>query len=182
MAILPKELYLFCIALFTGSLLVAQKPLKLFTELGLKGNVKAVAERTYEALENFGKPEKGDRAASNADYEFLKNGDIAEQNIYNQNGSLRTRHVYIYNEAGKLAEQNLYNPGGPLRIRFRYKYNNSGHLYEQRSFKPDGSMVSKYVFEYDKKGNQTVYSIYNSKGQLTEKTVYAYDSANNQTG
>ena len=73
----------------------AQKPLKLITELGLKGNVKTLSERTYEVLENFGKPEKGERAPDNGDYTFLKNGDIAEQNIYNQNGSLRTRHEYI---------------------------------------------------------------------------------------
>ncbi|MES2849076.1 MAG: hypothetical protein V4685_08470 [Bacteroidota bacterium] len=176
-----KKLLVSSIALWMAMFAAAQKPLKLFSELGLKENVKTLSLRTYEALDNFGKPEKGDRSSDNADYTFLKNGDLDERNIYNQNGSLRTRHVYLYDAAGKMIEQNMYDKGGPLRLRFRYKYNNNGHLYEQRSFKPDGTMVSKYTYEYDKRGNQVLVNAYTGKNEIIERTVYLYDSANNQT-
>lgn len=179
---ISKCLFVCAVALCGCLLSRAQKPAKLYNELGLTGNVKTMAERTFEALDNFGKPEKGERGSNNADYTFLPNGDIAEQNIYNQNGSLRTRHVYLYNSSGKLTEQNLYNPGGPLRVRYRYRYNGAGALTEQQSFKPDGSITAKYVNEYNKHGDLIKHTSYNNKNKLEEKIIYTYDSAHNQIG
>ena len=175
-----RKYYFFSIAfILLVHCAVAQKQTKQLAELGLKGMVKFMAERSYVALDNFGKPVKGERANDNADYTFNKTGSPAEQNIYNQNGSLRVRYTYRYNASDKLTEQNLYNPGGALKSKFKYRYNN-GNLVEQSLFKPGGGLISKYTYEYDSRSYQTVYNWYNSDGVLDEKTIYLYDVKGNQ--
>jgi len=146
------------IFLFVISVVTAQNPKRDLNQLALKGPVKELEVRTYLAVDNFGKPGKGDRVNDNASYIFNAAGNQLEQNIYNKNGSLRVRCAYLYNSNGKLHEQNQYNLGGALRSKFKYQYNGKGGLNEQSIFKPDGSLVSKYNYVYDYHRNQVTYS------------------------
>jgi len=136
---------LFLFFLFCTCCITAQPPKKDLSQLALKGPVKELEIRTYVALDNFGKPSKGDRVNDNSSYIFNASGNQLEQNIYNKNGSLRIRCAYQYNYNGKLQEQNQYIPGGALKAKFTYKYNSQGALNEQNMLKPDGSLISKYT-------------------------------------
>ena len=70
--------------------------------LGLKGMVQSMEERSYVAIVNFGKAEKGARIKDNTDHVFNKSGNHLEQEIYNNNGSLNVRYEYRYNASDQL--------------------------------------------------------------------------------
>ena len=100
------------------------------SRLGFKGKVQSMEERSYVAIGNFGKAEKGTRVKDNTDHVFNKSGNHLEQEIYNNNGSLNVRYEYRYNTSDQLIEQSLFNPGGSTKLKLKFKYDNKGNLAE----------------------------------------------------
>jgi len=160
---------------FTSIGTVAQTVKNDLVQWGLKGPVLSMDERSYAAIDNFGKLSRGARTNENSDHTFNRSGYHTEQNIYNQNGSLKVRYTYTYSN-GLLSEQTLYNPGGSMKARFRYRYNSYGKLAEQLQYRANSILTSKYTYEYDERKNQVAYKWYNEAGQLDEKYSYVYNS------
>jgi hypothetical protein len=153
----------------------AQADKKHLAGLSLKGVVKEMTIRSYVALDNFGKAIKGERANENVDYLFNGSGNQVEQNVYNQNGSLRARYTYRYSD-DKLMEQNVFNPGGAMKSKLKYKYNSIGLLAEESMLKPDGQLVSKYAYEYNSHSKMIASSSWDAGGAVDSKSTYLYDT------
>jgi hypothetical protein len=98
------------------------------TEANLKGNVSFVEKTEYEAVYKF--------------------GEI-------QNGRLKRKNTYKYDDKGNEIEKNFYNSSGSLGNKSTYKYDDKGNLIEENSYYSDGSLESKetYMYEFDKMGN-----------------------------
>ena len=131
------------------------------TEENLKGKVKSIKENTYEAVEKFGKIEKGnvfyDGFSSPSTIIYNEKRDKIEQNNYNSDSRLDSKTTYKYDEKGNNIEKNNYYSDGSLNYKTTYKYDEKGNKIEENWYDSDGSLYEKhtYKYEYDKNNNWT---------------------------
>ena len=157
------------------------------TEENLKGKVKSIKENTYEAVEKFGKIEKGnvfyDGFSSPSTIIYNEKRDKIEQNNYNSDSRLDSKTTYKYDEKGNNIEKNNYYSDGSLNYKTTYKYDEKGNMIEANFYNSDGSLSFKLTYKYDEKGNMIEATYYNSDGRLDSKTTYKYeyDKNNNWT-
>ena len=75
----------------------------------LKGKVRTFSQKSYEAKEKFGKPEKGDILdEGNFSKMFDKNGRLLEEAVYGDDGDLYHANVITYNASGDVEEIKIY--------------------------------------------------------------------------
>ena len=145
--------------------------------------VKSIQVLPYEALENSGKIEKGERhnMITNTVETFNEEGITIELKAYHPSGGLYYSYTYKYNETGKKIEDNrnsgsktiyeyddkgnmigdiYYNADGSKSTWSTYKYNDKGNMIEQKNYRADGSLgpVTKVInhnYTFDEFGNWT---------------------------
>ena len=153
------------------------------TEENLKGKVKSIKENTYEAVEKFGKIEKGnvfyDGFSSPSTIIYNEKRDKIEQNNYNSDSRLDSKTTYKYDEKGNNIEKNNYYSDGRLSYKYTYKYDEKGNNIEKNNYYSDGSLNYKTTYKYDEKGNMIEANFYNSDGSLSFKLTYKYDEKGN---
>jgi hypothetical protein len=97
-------------------------------EKNLKGNVSFVEKVTYAAEHKF--------------------GEI-------QNGILKSKYTYKYDEKGNNIEGNWYDSDGSLEYKYTFEHDDKGNEIEMKDYNSDGSLDYKQTFdyEYDKSDN-----------------------------
>ncbi len=172
-----------------------------WAKYNLKGKVKSFTNFSYEAIERFGKIEKGEKIdydLGNFQIKYNDKGNIIEENRYNLDGSLdeKSTYQYKYDTKGNKIEKNEYNSDGSLsykkvykydskgnliegndyysngKLDKNYKYDTKGNIIEENNYIYDGSLVKKYTYKYDNKGNRIESNEYDSDGILNIKYIY----------
>jgi len=157
--IIPFFLTLLFINGVMGQSLIKKKPNSL-AELNLKGKVKQLVETEYNAVERYGRIDKGD----NLGYS-----------------------IYLFNKQGNKIERGSYNPDGSTKtLKSLFKYNNRGDCIETIMITEKGDSISdknavtpKTVFTYDKNGNCTQWISHNENGEFMNKVISKYDGFGN---
>jgi len=161
--------------------------------------VKSIQVLPYEALENSGKIEKGERhnMITNTVETFNEEGITIELKAYHPSGGLYYSYTYKYNETGKKIEDNrnsgsktiyeyddegnmigdiYYNSDGSQGSKSIYKYNDKGNIIEKEMYLTKGD---KYTYKYDGKGDMISQAYYNVDGSQGSKRIYKYDDKGN---
>lgn len=169
----------------------------------VKGKVKKITIKQYEATSKFGKAELGP-LIKECTYVFGRNGKEIEyiyhqiqpysgdgkyQSIYNSKGKLiewnefnlqnklTTKYTCTYDAKDSLTEETWYNGDGKLRNKKTYKFDNNGNNIETVYYNSDRGINTKYIYSYTGK-NLTEEKGYNSKGDLEYFKSYFYDNKN----
>jgi len=177
--------------------------------MNLKGNVKSITERRFNAEEKKGKIVKEEKVKSynslTALY-FDKEGNIIEKIYYGQGSSIKLKTVYIYDEAGKLIEseggyksgrteksiyktdekgnvieENIFLDSSLVSISYK-TYDECGNMIKEKTLKADGTQESHIVYTYDKKRNIIEYKFLTTDGRNVSSTYryeYKFDSKEN---
>ena len=163
------------------------------TKKGLVGDVKSVRIIDYEAVDNFGKIEKGEPKSVGgymtykgiwtlpiANYmEFDRNGNKTVEASYTYSGKLHRKWIYRYDK-GRRTERNAFDANASHLLKWIYKYDAKGNIIESNIYKTNGSLSSKETYKYDNVGNLIEENQYKADGSLDSKEVYRYDSKRNR--
>ncbi len=155
----------------------------------LKGKVKQISNFKYEAVDKFGKIEKGEiiqdssyHYGNNYIIKFNEKGDEIEINNYNSNseGSLFYKVINKYDETGNRIEENWYKSDGSLDRKYIYKYDEKGNIIEEKKYYSDGNMAWGYSDKYNEKGKKIKRKFYDKhNGSLSSKGTYSYNEKGN---
>lgn len=164
----------------------------------LKGKVVKLTEITYNAIEKFGEPVKGEMTDKSI-YEYNESGNKTEwynyvSNEYNtfefkefyeyddkgnkvkwsNKGDLSGYGVNKFDKYGNVVELSSYNSDGKLSVRNIYKYDKDNNMSELSKYVEDGSLNSKYTYKYNSSGELIEEKGYTSKGDLYFIDKYYY--------
>ncbi len=106
-------------------------------------------------------------------YKYDKNGNPIEQIICLENNVLLTISSSVYDEKGNLIEDYSYDENdGKLRAKKVFTYDNNGNIIEIKIYSSSGESI--YKTTYDENGNP-IESISYDKTRPKRKTIYKYD-------
>lgn len=170
---------------------------------GLKGNVKSIESRTYEAKDVFGEIQKGtylDESFKYTEYDFdgnrIKEGYYVRPSYYlhvstydenknrvemieykssdhNSSGKINTRESFIYNDEGNLKEKNWFGSDNKLGTKYVYIYDDEGCLTEEKTYRADGSFHSNVIYKND----SDCRTIERLESRFDSRTTYKYNSS-----
>jgi len=90
--------------------------------------------------------------------------------------SLHEKETYIYDNKGNMTEEEVYRQDGSLNYKNIYKYDSKGNMVETDFYNSDGSLGFTNISKYDTKWNKIIESdFYASKDSLTEQVKYQLD-------
>jgi len=105
---------------------------------------------------------------------YDRRGNIVEELVYNEDGSLDTKAVRKTDESGNVIEETTCNIEEGDSETTRYRYDEMGNEIEWI-----GDDGDRGVTEYDDRGNRTTYSYYNMQGEREFQSLYRYDERRN---
>lgn len=157
-------------------------------EENLKGRVRSVVEKSYDAEEKFGEAIKTE-LYQQKDYYFNEQGDFTEErhrlSRSNPDYFSYGETIFQYDQQGNIIEKKSewISSGffGEIKHKYTYKYDNIGNKMEENYYNSEGELSSKEVYKYDGRGNKMEKNWYNSKGELKSKYTYKYDGKGNKT-
>jgi hypothetical protein len=113
-------------------------------------------------------------------YKYNEAGNKIEDDYYFSNGYHVFRIEYLYDKNNLLIEENAYDPDSSLSTRHLYKYNEKGLKSEMIIEQPKRNMKDTYRFNYDDQGNVISKSTFNwEKATGTYYYIYKYDLKKN---
>lgn len=145
--------------------------------LKLKGQVKAVKEIKFLAVDNFSEIVKGEKVRHiyNKEYLFNLDGYKIEENDYIPDGTLANRIMYLYKQ-NKLIEFNEYDSQGLLFGTGKYEIGENGFPNKLNYKTSDGRYNWSESFMYDNNDNIIEVSHFNAENVLESKEVYKYNT------
>ncbi len=141
----------------------------------IKGEVKTIRESSYNAVERFGKVEKGDEARRGKTLNFDSNGKLTEEDIY-IGVSLSAKVIHHYDEQNKGIESLIYNASGSLDSKAIYHYDNKNNNLDVIYYNSDGDFDYKFSYKYNDKGFNTEEYLYVDEVNYSYKITYKYDN------
>jgi len=141
-------------------------------------------------------------------YDYDIQGNLTKVTDYADDGSLRRRIFYLYDDNGnKIAEVTYgsYRAHSHLLFKHVFAYDAYGKVTEEAYYNPDGTSKYRGVTIYDARGNKVksvryssaatisstqIYTpegkvaeetIYNAKGSMESRSVYSYDAKGHTT-
>jgi hypothetical protein len=149
-----------------------------WNNLFLKGKVKQIIELQYEAVEKFGKVEKGDlyrQSGWDKIMVFNENGCYSEITYLNSYGKTVGRTDYTYTQKGDIFTEQDYDAEGGFTDKKQYFYDDKGRVNEILMFNNAGSSIGTRIVQYDDDKNEIINSTYNFAGMLTFKEIQQLD-------
>lgn len=150
-------------------------------ELGIKGKVKSIIVKSFEAEEKFGNAIK---TTMKDFYQqiFNENGFITEMHIFNAEGVKVATSFYKYDEKGHIYER-IYvfeiesNNGGKIKRSTKsiYNSNEQGLIIEENLYSSENLFDSKVTYIYDENNLKIGQNTYNVNGDLIGKEAYKYN-------
>lgn len=150
----------------------------------LKGKVKSVREKDYEAVEKFGKATKGETTRGFTPIRLTKyneQGNMIEQNRYFSDGKEENKSHFQYNENGKKLKKEIYDVAKESMYRWNYEYDEQGKLIEINIYDSNGELIRKIIYRYDEKDRVIEEIGYNSEGNLEDRQTYEDNGLKNKT-
>ena len=125
----------------------------------LKGNVKSIMTKSFEAVEKFGEVAPGNCIYNELSelVSFNKDGFITDITYYDCDGDIRNKRVYEYDSDNLLSNVTFY------KVDWRH---------------PNGYLDSKEIHEYNEKRQRVQLIIYDSDGVEKLKFIYEWDGKN----
>lgn len=169
-------------------------------EYKLNGKVKSFTEITYDAIEKFGKIEKGDKRKSfivvgdlrmdsdqmgwlmewmvgdNVSVRFDEKGNKIKENHYYSDEKLKWAETYEYDDEGRMIESYYHSERNNFDTKSFFIYDNKRNKIEENCYESDGSLVVKFLYKYDSKGRLEVEKEYSSNGSLDYENIYKYEN------
>ena len=108
-------------------------------------------------------------------YKLNEDGRRIEYTVFESNGSVGTRFVYIYDAQGNLIEEHWYAHTGLLAGRMVFTFDEKGNRIGEASYEEDGTLSWKNTSKYDANGHKTEW-IQHHGNTLRYKMLYSYDS------
>lgn len=144
----------------------------------IKGRVKSIVERRYEAVEKFGEIVEG-----------KPDGNDLEVITFDENGFTLKIDRFNFDYSKKLAVGDFKRKENEIEILWRdstgspdvraiNKLNECGNMIEREIYDKSGKLTSKSKYIYDDKGNCIESNSYDSLGQLTWKRKEKYNDRN----
>ena len=149
------------------------------TKFNIKGDVKSIKYRAYDATVRFGEIEKENRKYYDEAY-FNDEGNQVETIFYNPDGGINWKYTYEYDEEGNNVRVIEYKSDGSINSKYTSEYDEEGNQVGMIKYKSDGSIDRKYTNEYDEEGNQVETIFYMSDGKIRWKDTYEYDEEGNE--
>jgi len=149
----------------------------------LIGKVKSVDDISYQAINNFGKIEKGiKKRESHADFELLfnENGLLIEETTIDTDGNMFEKWVFKHDNIGNIAERAHFNYKGDFMGKWTYTYNEAGFRIEKNWVSPHADLCKKVLTLYNELGYVCERQVYNHAGNLYLTLKYAYDDHGNR--
>lgn len=188
---MKRVLFLISLITFVTSCSKQQKFLSMFE---VNGNVKSIRTTVYKAVEKFGEVIQGDIISDeemNKLITFDENGNIKEISIFNKNGDLEKKSIYVYGVDNKVLRINKYDGYGNENGKTVYSYNEYGKEIEiidydrigkvnytqKNEWEGDKIIKNQFINEY----SDGKYNINEYDGNTLVKTV-TYDKSGKKTG
>lgn len=154
---------------------------KELKDLNLKGKIKTITQNKFEAIEKFGKVEKGERVAHdkseifdffnlNSTAHFSQQGNLEELSVYKRNGKLDAKII------SKDSILDVYSSKGKLQMKFvadDIDYPKKVALYDS-----DGDLMLKIESEYDNNFNPISSRYISNDNEIMLETFSSYDNNN----
>lgn len=102
-------------------------------------------------------------------------GRTLEEIIYNEDGSLGTRRVYMYDQAQHVG-WTLFDQTGSVVVRYVYILDQDGRRVEELSYGGDGKLQERITQTCDARGRVVEQASYTPDGALSLKEVRTYDA------
>lgn len=167
--------------LFTNCTNPNDEKLTDLDELNIKGNVKSITVKIFEAEEKFGKAVK----TTMEDFYkqmFNENGFITEMHLFNTEEVKVATSFYNYDEKGNKNERIFVfeiesNEGNKIKrtTKSTYMYNEQGFKLEENNYSTDNLFESKVTYIYNESNLKIEQNTYNANGELIEKQTYKYN-------
>lgn len=150
-------------------------------ELGVKGKVKSITVKSFEAEEKFGNAIK---TTMEDFYQqiFNENGFITEMHIFNAEGVKVATSFYKYDEKGHIYEriyvfEMVSNNGSKVKRSTRtvYRSNEQGFILEENNYSSEDLFDSKVTYVYDENNLKIGQNTYNVNGDLIGRETYKYN-------
>ena len=163
-----------------GQRYLNKESLNDWTRHGLNGKVNTYDEVTYDAIDRFGKIEKGNKVIRHSLSIYSKNGNRIQKNTFTSDGSLDEKYIYTYDDQRYMIEKNIYKSDGSSYYKLIFTYDEQGHMIEKIDYSTTdyGSIVSSVnrTYKYDGNGNMIEEKYYDSKDYGYNSTLtYKYD-------
>jgi hypothetical protein len=173
---------LFCL-LLSSSAQAPKKQSDLESD-NVKGKVKQITQKYYEAEEKEGRDTIGQQYES-TDRNFVINynekGYITWATFYKTRSTLDYRYTFKYDNAGNRIEETWFDSDNALDYRITRKFSNMGHLLELKRYTDTtATYTEKYVYEPDPSGNPVKTSLYDENDVLITMTTSIYDGYGNR--
>jgi hypothetical protein len=143
----------------------------------LNGPVKTVRDQTIDVSPKDGQP-LPDQIKRISSHTFDEQGREIEYAIFEADGPLRVRFVFIRDAQGNAVEENHYDARGNLaEKKFNsYRFDAEGRMLEKISRDSTGAVQQRAVNAYDARGHLTEFSAYDAKGEIITRTLNTYDA------
>ncbi len=135
---------------------------------GLKGNVRFLEEKTYYAVENSGKIEKGG-FKSGRFLSFNEDGNLLLE--VSDSKDFSSKDTYIYDSKGDLIKKRLSN-----NYNCTYVYDYVNNIIEETCYYDSVNIANEYIYQDDSNGNLIEEKPYDSERDYMGRTIYKYDS------
>lgn len=149
----------------------------------LKGKVKSVVDISYQAINNFGKIEKGiKKRESHSDYKLFFNeiGCLIEETMIDADSNMFEKWVFKHDGDGNITERAHFNYKGAFLGKWTYTYNEKGFRTEKSWLSPHADLCKKVLTLYNENGHICERHVYNHAGNLYMTLKYAYDDHGNR--
>lgn len=145
-------------------------------KLKLQGNVKAIKEIKFLAVDNFSEIDKCEKIKHIYNKEFLFNldGYKIEQNDYIPDGTLANRIMYLY-QNNRLVEFNEYDSQGLLFGTGKYELGEGDKPTKLNYKTNDGRYNWTETFKYDENGNIIEVEHYRTENAIDSKEIYNFN-------
>lgn len=149
---------------------------------GLKGRVKRVTQ--CECPMKKGKIDTAQCGvlvfSYNDNGNLYEDNDYVNGSIYKGFSELNHKRLYKYDDNGNQAEVDEYDPDGSLNQKVIYRYDQRGNRTERDNYLKNGRLWRRSIFSFDDHDLQTECAKYNADSQLVEHYSYSYDTAGNR--
>lgn len=131
----------------------------------LKGNVICIKDTTFYAYEKFGEPVLG-RISKITEYNFNADGNVVKYTEYDENGEIRNRSNYTY-ENGKITQRIKYRSDGRISFTEKHEYQENTEIVQSINYDYGGNIFSKRYIRNE--NGEFIESFYQSKDDFVPK-------------
>ncbi|MCX7834124.1 MAG: hypothetical protein N2490_07940 [Ignavibacteria bacterium] len=107
--------------------------------------------------------------------EYDRNGNVSIITVYNEDGSIKYKDIYLYDEFMNVISLTEYTED-KVSAKSEFKYDEYGRIKEQINYAIDGEFDSKFNYSIDYRNNTIIFNKYKQFDSIEYQIIYKYDS------